>query len=419
MKITGLRASVIFDSKARPTIRIDLESDRIKTFACAPSGTSVGKFEAQAFPNEGVEKAATIVNTEIGKQLMGLKIRTLKEVDDKLRTWDGTSNFSRIGGNTAMAISVAVAKALAQAEGELLCQYLSGDGVTRLPFPLSNIIGGGKHTSGDSLDFQEFLVVPIGAKTFSQAVAFNMQVHKEVGAMIVDKFTKYVLGRNDEGAWAAPLTIDEALVLLSSAIERVRSNTNVEGKIGIDMAASELWDGKKYGYKKEKQYRGANEQLSYVQELADSYDVLYIEDPFHEEDYLSFAELTRRFTGSRLVVGDDLIVTNPARLNTAINENSINGVIIKPNQIGTLTDVKMTVEVAVKNGIVPIASHRSGETTDGALAHIAAGLKCPIMKIGISGGERIEKINELMMIEKTIKTSMASAPLVSKKELKV
>jgi enolase len=408
MKITELRASLIFDSKARPTIRIDLESHSIKVFACAPSGTSVGKFEAQAFPKEGAERAIVLVNEELRKKLIGSEIEDLKEVDDRLKASDGTSNFSRIGGNTAIAISIAVAKALSQEKGEMLCQYLSEEGEIRLPFPLSNVIGGGRHTSGDSLDFQEFLVIPIGAKTFAQAAMFNMQVHKEVGNMLIEKFPKYVLGRNDEGAWAAPLRIDEALKLLSSAIQKTKTSMNIEGKIGMDIAASELWDGKRYGYKKEKQTRSVSEQISYVQSLAESYDVFYIEDPFQEEDYEAFAELNKKLAGKRLVVGDDLVVTNPERLKTAISRHSVNAVIIKPNQVGTLTDVRMSVDLAANSNVVPVASHRSGETTDGALAHIAAGLKCPIIKIGISGGERLEKINELIRIEKTIRTSMAS-----------
>lgn len=405
-----MKASMIFDSKARPTVRIDLESNGIKVFACAPSGTSVGKFEAQAFPKEGVEKSVAIVNNELRKGFVGSEIDDLRQADGRLRNFDGTSNFNRMGGNTAIAISIAVAKALSQASGEMLCEYLADSGKIRLPFPLSNVIGGGKHTSGDSLDIQEFLVISTGAKTFEQAAAFNMQVHKEVGNMMIEKLPKYVFGRNDEGAWAAPLKIDEALKLLSSAIEKVTSTLDTEGRIGIDIAASELWDGKRYGYKKEKQYRSVGEQLDYMQELAESYNIFYLEDPFQEEDYESFAQLNRKLAGRRLVVGDDLVVTNPERLKTAVSQHSVNGVIIKPNQIGTLTDTAITVRMASSNNIVPIASHRSGETTDAALAHIAAGLKCPIIKIGISGGERLEKINELLRIEKNAKASMASLP---------
>jgi enolase len=408
MKITDLRASVIFDSKARPTIRIDLESDAIKVFACAPSGTSVGKFEAQAFPKEGVDRAVDIVNAELRKRFLRSVVEDLEELDTALKASDGTGNFGRIGGNTAIAISIAFAKALSQQNKNMLCQCLSEGRKLELPFPLSNVIGGGVHTSGDSLDFQEFHVIPSGAKTFLQAAQFNMQVHKEVGTMLVERFPKYVLGRNDEGAWAAPLKIAEALDLLGTAIEKVEDNMNIEGRIGVDIAASELWTEDKYVYKKENQKRGLAEQLSYVQDLAERYNVLYIEDPFQEEDYGAFADLTKLSLGKRLVVGDDLVVTNPERLKTAISRHSINGVIVKPNQVGTLTDVKMTVKMATSNNIIPVASHRSGETTDGALAHIAVGLKCPIIKIGISGGERLEKINELIMIERATKAPMSS-----------
>jgi enolase len=410
MKITGLSASVIFDSKARPTIRVDLESGNIKTFASAPSGTSVGKFEAQAFPKEGVETAVEIVNSEIRTKLVGLQLRELEEVDDKIRTIDGTSNFGRIGGNTAIAISIAAAKAYSDAEGKMLCEYLSRNNVMKLPFPLSNIIGGGRHTVGDSIDFQEFLVIPSGAKTFGQAAGFNVEVHKEASRIITDRSPKYVLGRNDEGAWAAPLKIEEALTVLSSAIEKAEKNTGIKGRIGIDAASSELWDGKRYDYKKEGRHLGVDEQLAYIERLAEQYDIMYIEDPFDEEDFDSFAKFNQELEGRRLVVGDDLIVTNPDKLKTAIGKHSVNGVIIKPNQIGTLTDMRSTVEIARENNVVPVASHRSGETVDAALAHIAVGLSCPILKIGISGGERLEKFNELMKIEKKIKPPMAKLP---------
>jgi enolase len=407
MKIKQLSASMILDSKGRPTIRVGLKADNVEVFSCAPSGTSVGKFEAQAFPKEGVDKAVTVVNREIGKQLVGLQVHGLEEIDNKLRSIDGTDNFSRIGGNAATAISTVVAKALADIEGKMLCEYLCENGKMLLPFPLSNVIGGGRHTVGDTLDFQEFLVIPTSAKTFVEAAMFNVQVHKEVGDSIIEKHAGYVLGRNDEGAWAAPLKIEEALKLLSSAIEKVGNTTGIEGKIGIDIAASELWDGRRYEYKKEKRLLEANEQLSYISELTENYDVIYLEDPFQEEDFSGFARLNERLGKRSLVAGDDLIVTNPKRLQTAIDKHSISGAIIKPNQVGTLTDVRTTVNMARRSKIVPIASHRSGETSDTALAHIAVGLKCPIMKIGISGGERLEKINELMKIERTVGAPMA------------
>lgn len=407
MKITGLSASVIFDSKARPTIRVDLESGNIKTFASAPSGTSVGKFEAQAFPKEGVETAVTFVNGEIRKKLVGLEVGELRDIDHQVRVIDGTDNFTRIGGNTAIAISIAVAKAYSDIEGKMLCEYLSRGNVLKLPFPLSNIIGGGRHTIGDSIDFQEFLAIPTGAKTFGQAAAFNMEIHREVGKIISERSPTYVLGRNDEGAWAAPLKIEEALTILSTAIEKVEGSTGIKGRIGIDAASSELWDGNKYNYRKERRYLSINDQLTYLENLAEQYDVMYLEDPLDEEDFDGFAKLNQELEGKRLVVGDDLIVTNPEKLRTAISKHSINGVIIKPNQIGTLTDVRSTVEIARKNNVIPVASHRSGETVDNALAHIAVGLNCPIIKIGISGGERLEKINELTRIESKTKASLA------------
>jgi len=250
-------------------------------------------------------------------------------------------------------------------------------------------------------------VIPTGAKSFVEAAMFNVQVHKEVGNSIIEKHPGYVLGRNDEGAWAAPLKIDEALTLLSSAIEKVGNATGIEGKIGIDMAASELWNGRRYEYKKERKLLETGGQLSYIGELSVNHDIIYVEDPFDEEDFDSFAQLNEKLGEKLLVVGDDLVVTNPKRLQIAIDKHSVNGTIVKPNQIGTLTDAKTTVSMASRSKVVPVASHRSGETSDTALAHIAVGLRCPIIKIGISGGERLEKINELIKIERTIRPPMA------------
>ncbi|MEM3585951.1 MAG: enolase C-terminal domain-like protein [Candidatus Jordarchaeaceae archaeon] len=409
--IEKISACKILDSRGKYTIEVTVHSKGFKANSCAPSGASVGKFEVQAFPEEGVDGSIKLVQNELFSKLKGMNTEEQKEIDKAIWEVDGTKNLSKIGGNAAIATSTAVAKVESKSKNLMLCQYLGND--LKLPFPLSNIIGGGVHTKGDSIDFQEFLVLPLGAKTFEEAAETNVRVHRTVSEIIMKNHPNYVLGRNDEGAWAAPLTIKEALETLTKAVEKVENETGIRARIGIDSAASELWDDKKgeYVYRKENKRLNSEQQLEYILELIQNYEIAFFEDPFQEEDFESFAELTKNTKNKCIIVGDDLIVTHKKRLQTAIEKNAITGSIIKPNQVGTLTDTKSTVELCHKNKIVPIASHRSGETTDSALAHIAVGLNCPILKIGIMGGERMAKINELIRIENILNIRMAKPNL--------
>jgi enolase len=409
--IEKISACKILDSRGKYTIEVVIYSESVKAVACAPSGASVGKFEAQAFPEGGVDSSIKLVQNDLSSKLKGMNTENQTEIDKTIWKFDGTKNLSKIGGNAAIAASTAVAKAESKSKSLMLCQYLGSN--LRLPFPLSNVIGGGVHTKGDSIEFQEFLVLPLGAKTFGEAAETNVMVHRTVAELIMKSHPNYVLGRNDEGAWAAPLTINEALETLTRAIEKVEEETGIRAKIGVDAAASELWDVKKeeYVYRKENKRLTPEQQLEYVLELVHNYEIAFFEDPFQEEDFESFAKLTANTKNRCLITGDDLIVTHKKRLQTAIEKNAITGSIIKPNQVGTLTDTKSTVDLCHKSKIVPVASHRSGETADPALAHIAVGLSCPIIKIGIMGGERMAKINELIRIEDTLKIPMAKPPI--------
>lgn len=409
--IEKISARKILDSRGKYTIEVAIHSKGLQAVACAPSGASVGKFEVQAFPEGGVDSSIQIIQNELLSRIKGMSTENQKEIDETIWKLDGTKNLSKIGGNAAIATSIAVSKAESKSKGLMLCQYLGGN--LKLPLPLSNVIGGGVHTKGDSLDFQEFLVLPLGAKTFEEAAKTNVMVHRTVAEIIMKNHPNYVLGRNDEGAWAAPLTINEALETLTKAVEKVENETGIKSKIGIDAAASELWDSKKeeYVYRKEDKRLTPEKQLEYILDIIQNYEIVLFEDPFQEEDFESFAKLTANTKSKCIVVGDDLIVTNKNRLQTAIEKNSITGSIIKPNQVGTLTDTRSTVELCHKNNIAPIASHRSGETADPALAHIAIGLNCPIIKIGIMGGERIAKINELIRIEDILKLPVAKPPI--------
>lgn len=408
--IEKISARKILDSRGKYTIEVAVHSKGLQATACAPSGASVGKFEVQAFPEGGVDSSIQIIQKELFSRIKGMSTENQKEIDETIWKLDGTKNLSKIGGNAAIATSTAVAKAESKSKSLMLCQYLGSN--LKLPLPLSNVIGGGVHTKGDSIDFQEFLVLPLSAKTFEEAAKTNVMVHRTVAEIIMKKYPNYVLGRNDEGAWAAPLTINEALETLTKAVEKVEDETGIRSKVGIDAAASELWDSKKeeYVYRKENKRLTPEKQLEYILELIQNYEIVFFEDPFQEEDFESFAKLTAN-AKKCIVVGDDLIVTNKKRLQTAIEKNAITGSIIKPNQVGTITDTKSAVELCHKNNIAPIASHRSGETADPSLAHIAVGLNCPIIKIGIMGGERMAKINELIRIEDTLKIPLAKPPI--------
>lgn len=409
--IENVSACKILDSRGKYTIEVVIHSKNVKATACAPSGASVGKFEAQAFPEGGVDSSIQLIQNEVSSKIKGTNTENQTEIDEIIWKFDGTKNLSKIGGNAAIATSTAVAKAESKSKNLMLCQYLGNN--LRLPFPLSNVIGGGVHTKGDSIEFQEFLVLPLGAKTFAEAAETNVMVHRKVAEIIMKKHPNYVLGRNDEGAWASPLTIKEALETLTKAVEKVEEEKGIRAKIGIDAAASELWDAKKeeYVYRKENKRLTPERQLEYIIELINNYEIAFFEDPFQEEDFESFAKLTASIKNRCIITGDDLIVTHKKRLQTAIEKNAITGSIIKPNQVGTLTDTKSTVDLCHKSKMVPVASHRSGETTDPALAHIAVGLNCPIIKIGIMGGERMAKINELIRIEDALRIPMAKPPI--------
>jgi enolase len=269
-----------------------------------------------------------------------------------------------------------------------------------LPYPLGNAISGGQHTQGKTPDIQEFLVLSHGAGSFLEAATANAQVHRKIGDVLGKKDKLFNGGKSDEGAWIANIENLQALEVLADACEEVGSNLGFECGLGIDVAASYLWNGKerKYVYKRERKKRNSGEQLDFLLELIKKYHLLYVEDPFHEEDFDSFAELTKK-TKDCLICGDDLFTTNNERLSHGIKKSAANAIIIKVNQIGTLTDASETVEMAKANGYLPIIAHRSGDTCDWHIAQLAVALRCPIIKTGIVEGARIAKINELIRIE--------------------
>ena len=407
--IGGLTARKILDSRGNPTIEVEVVvqdrrgSKLTVATAAAPSGASKGKHEVVAFPEGGVDVAIEKIE-RLAPKLKGADLFELEKTDAHLRKLDGTPNLHELGGNTTVAISMAVAKAAALVKQVPLFRYLGGQGACELPYPLGNVLGGGKHAGVRAPDIQEFLALPVGARKFVEAVFANARVHKKVRGLIEAKDKTFTGGKGDEGAWAPNLGDVDALEIVAQACEEVGDELGFEIRPALDVAASSFYDeGKKaYIYKREDKTRGSDEQIDFVIELIKTYKLFYVEDPLQEEDFEGFSELTRKVGKDCLICGDDLFVTNVGRLQKGIKAGAANAVLIKPNQIGTLSDTFAAVRLAKKHDYMPVMSHRSGETHDETIAHLAVAWGCPLIKTGVVGGERIAKLNELIRIEEEL-----------------
>jgi enolase len=398
--IEDIRVRKILDSRGNPTVEVDVVTWNGFGRAAAPSGASTGAREVVAFPEGGVDRIVSEVEDVISSELIGMDAEDLKEIDLVLKEIDGTENLAAIGGNTTVAVSMAVAKAAASSYGMPLYRFLGGNMPNEIPYPLGNMINGGAHAGKNAPDIQEFLVIPVGAETITDAVFTNVQVHKKIRELIQARDKSFTGGKGDEGGWAPNLTNEEALEIQFTACETVSEETGVLVKPSLDMAASELWDPatEEYVYEREGTRRNTDEQVDYVSELIDRYGFFYVEDPIREGDFEGFTQLTKKAGKKALICGDDIFVTNEEILAEGIQKGSGNAIIIKPNQIGTLTDTYNTIELARNNKYVPVVSHRSGETTDETIAHLAVAFSAPIIKTGAVGGERIAKLNELIRI---------------------
>ena len=405
--IEDVRARKIVDSRGNWTVEVDVITDYAIGRCAAPSGASTGKHEARAFPDGGVDKAIIEVEETIAPELRGMDAINQEEIDRTLREIDGTDNFSNIGGNAAVAVSLANAKAAAASYGISLFQFLGGTFSCELPYPLGNVIGGGAHAA-NATDIQEFLVIPVGARDIAEAICTNAEVHKKLKGELV-KRSSATLGKGDEGAWAPSISDVEALNVLSEVCDLVTQETGVKLRLGLDVAASQMWNENKkcYIYPREGKERTSEEQVDYIAGLIEEYNLYYVEDPVQEEDFETFAQLTSRVKSKALICGDDLYVTNVERLRQGIEKGSTNSILIKPNQCGTLTDTFSTINLAKDEKLTPVISHRSGETTDDTIAHLAVAFNIPIIKTGVIGGERIAKLNELIRIAEELTPSRA------------
>ncbi|MDP3624770.1 MAG: phosphopyruvate hydratase [Methanobacteriaceae archaeon] len=402
--IEDVRVRKILDSRGNPTLEVDVITWNGFGRAAAPSGASTGSREVVAFPEGGVDKIIGEVEDVISSELIGMDAEDLQDIDMVLKEIDGTENLSSIGGNTTVAVSMAVAKAAAASYNMPLYKFLGGNMKTEIPYPLGNMINGGAHAGKHAPDIQEFLIVPVGASNITEAVFANSNVHKRLKELIQVKDKSFTGGKGDEGGWAPNISNDDALEMQAKACEEVGDEMGIKIRPSLDMAASEMWDAsqEKYIYGQENIARDTGEQIEFVKEIIETYHMLYVEDPLDEADFAGFSELTAKIGDKCLICGDDLFVTNKNILQEGIDQKSGNSIIIKPNQIGTLTDTYETVKLAKENQYVPVVSHRSGETTDETIAHLAVAFSAPLIKTGALGGERIAKLNELIRIEEEL-----------------
>ncbi|MDO8869953.1 MAG: phosphopyruvate hydratase [Methanobacteriaceae archaeon] len=402
--IEDVRVRKILDSRGNPTLEVDVITWNGFGRAAAPSGASTGSREVVAFPEGGVDKIIGEVEDVISSELIGMDAEDLQDIDMVLKEIDGTENLSSIGGNTTVAVSMAVAKAAAASYNMPLYKFLGGNMKTEIPYPLGNMINGGAHAGKHAPDIQEFLIVPVGASNITEAVFANSNVHKRLKELIQAKDKSFTGGKGDEGGWAPNISNDDALEMQAKACEEVGDEMGIKIRPSLDMAASEMWDAsqEKYIYGQENIARDTGEQIEFVKEIIETYHMLYVEDPLDEADFTGFSELTAKIGDKCLICGDDLFVTNKNILQEGIDQKSGNSIIIKPNQIGTLTDAYETVKLAKENQYVPVVSHRSGETTDETIAHLAVAFSAPLIKTGALGGERIAKLNELIRIEEEL-----------------
>jgi enolase len=393
--ICEIQLRKILDSRGNPTVEADIYTENGFGRAAAPSGASTGLYEAKVVePDVAIEQALK----NLIPSLIGEDSRDQVVIDGILRDVDGTADFSNVGANVAVAISLANARAAASSLGMELFQYLGGVFVPSLPLPIGNVIGGGAHAE-NATEIQEFLVVATGASGPKDAVFANAAVHRKIKELLKEQGKS--CGKGDEGAWAPQLRDEEAFELVNEAVSEVSDVLDISIRIGLDIAASQLWnDDWTYHYRD--RVRTPEEQIAYICELVDRYDLIYVEDPLHEEDFSGFADLTAQVGDRCLVCGDDLFVTSSSRIVEGIEQGSANCVLIKPNQVGTLSDTFDAIHLAHSSGMDTVMSHRSGETTDMTIAHLATAFRCIFLKTGVVGGERTAKLNELIRIEEQI-----------------
>lgn len=397
--ISSLNGRIVYNSRGSKSIEIDVISDnKFLGRACAPSGASVGSHEVPSFLNNDPELTLRTFNSKISK-FIGVESSDPRTITEILRSIDNSGNFSKIGGSVAYGLSIAAAASASLSLNMPLFEMLNRKGPFRFPYPLGNVVGGGSHAGPGTPDIQEVLVCPIGARNIMEALEINFNIHKEVRVLLEKIDNRFTYGRGDEGAWAPNLNNDQAVSVVAEAIEKSGLKLGKEVGLGIDFASSSLWDSKKnyYNYARQALVRNTEEQIDFVEDLIKNYHLIYAEDPVHEDDFESMALITEK-NKNCLVTGDDMLVTKVQRVIEASKYGACSGAILKVNQAGTLNDALDFAESCTKNNIKIITSHRSGESVDAHIAHIALATSSKMIKTGVVGGERVSKLNELLRL---------------------
>ena len=398
-KITSLTGRILYNSRGSKTIEVDIIADnKFLGRVCAPSGASVGKYEAVSFPNNKPEQSLKILN-ENSEKFLGSDASDLKLIHDTIKSIDNSDNYSKIGGACAFAITIAAAQAAANSLEIPLYSIINKDDELKFPFPLGNILCGGAHAGPGTPDIQEVLVASIGTKGIQEAIDTNLQVHKELRNLIQKEDPTFTNGRGDEGGWAPKFDNEKALEISTKAIENLGFTLGKEVALGVDFASSTQWNENKgkYIYDRAGFENDSGQQIDFAAKMIDKYKLIYAEDAVHEEAFEDMAILTKKFP-DRMITGDDLTVTNTKILDKAIAHGSCNAAILKVNQAGSLFDALEFAKMANENNIKLITSHRSGESTDSQISHIGIGTKSKLLKVGVVGGERVAKLNELIRL---------------------
>ena len=411
--ISRIHAREILDSRGNPTIEVDVRLEGgVLGRAAVPSGASTGEHEAwelrdddkSRFSGKGVRKAVANVNHKIAPVLKGWDARDQAKIDNKLIELDGTPNKKNLGANALLGVSLAIAHAAAAAENLPLFRYLGGDEARVLPVPMMNILNGGAHSDAP-IDFQEFMIMPRGAPSFSEALRYGAEVFHALKSVLKERHLSTAIG--DEGGFAPKLnSAEDALESISTAIEKAGYKLGEQIFIALDPAASEFYDNKKNLYifkKSDGSKKTAEELIDYYADLCARFPIISIEDGCAENDWDGWKKLTKKLGEKIQLVGDDLFVTNVEFLRKGIAEHVANSILIKVNQIGTLTETLATIDLAKTNGYTTVISHRSGETEDASIADIAVGTNAGQIKTGsLSRSDRVAKYNQLLRIEEEL-----------------
>ena len=411
VQIKDIYAREILDSRGNPTIEVDvLTVNDVCERASVPSGASTGQFEAlelrdheNRYRGLGVRHAVENVNSRIAPNLVGMNIFNQAEIDHTMMELDGTADKSNLGANAILGVSMAVAKTAAKTLKVPLYKYVGGINARRMPVPMMNILNGGRHAD-NPLDIQEFMIMPIGAENYQEALQMGTEIYHVLKNILKEE--KKITAVGDEGGFAPNLQdTREAIQYLMKATEKAGYEPGKDVAIALDVAASELYDKKNkcYVFEGEKKSRTTEEMIEYYRQLVSEYPIISIEDPLDEEDWEGFRKLTEVLGKQIQIVGDDLFVTNAERLEKGIKHRAANAILIKVNQIGTITESMETMEMAKASGYRCVVSHRSGETEDSLIADLAVAFQTGQIKTGAPcRGERVVKYNQLLRIEEQL-----------------